>query len=118
MNDSLSIFCSKWLEVLTNPNFQDFDYIENMKFPDECREQGFVMDCGKSFVEKYGEEVWNNPQLLQENIEQINDVIILGSGIFSQWRYYSHWAMAPFKGSEIEEWTVIAFNRLKDLSEN
>lgn len=118
LNKEIGAFCDKWIAIINNPDSKAFDFIENLEFSDECRKLGFVMDCGNSFVEKYGQTVFNDPGALSATIELIDDTIILGSAIFSQWRYYSHWAMDSFQGSKIETWVIIAFNRLKILSSN
>ena len=85
---------------------------------DDCSKLGFEMDCGKAFSEKYN-GAFNDLQLLEQIIGDVTDIKLLGSAIFSKWRYYNHWA---YSGAEILEpnnkaWFIVALDRLKHLSQ-
>ena len=85
---------------------------------DDCFSLGFEMDCGKAFSEKYP-AAFNDSQALSKIVNEITDIPLLGSAIFSQWRYFNHWA---YSGDEIlapnnREWFIIALSRLKELTE-
>lgn len=110
-------FAIKWLEKFNNDE-ADFIELVDHWMADDCRELGFVMDCGNSFSQKYG-EAFNNSEKLQTILENITDIDLLGSAIYSQWRYYNHWA---YTGAEILEpknrkWFILALRRLAKLSE-
>jgi hypothetical protein len=48
------------------------------------------MDCGHSFIAAYGQEAWNDTQSLAAVVGCIDDVRLIGSAIFSQWRYFNN----------------------------
>jgi hypothetical protein len=84
---------------------------------DDCETLGFEMDCGHAFSEKYGAAAYDTAEL-QRIIGQIADISLLGSAIYSRWRYFNHWA---YSGSEILEpdnrtWFIIALGRLDELA--
>lgn len=84
---------------------------------DDCDALGYKMDCGDSFSERYGKAV-SNYEELNRIIDDVNDIDLPGSAIYSQWRYFNHWA---YDGEEILEfenrsWFILALNRLVRLS--
>lgn len=116
-NKEINKFALKWLEIFEN---EKTNYLELVDGPmgDECHRLGFVMDCGESFSEKYG-QASNDFAELEIIIDTVNDVNLLGNAVFSQWRYFNHWA---YSGAEILEpknrkWFVIALTRLAELTE-
>lgn len=61
----------------------------------------------------------NNFEALERIVGEITDIPLLGSAIYSQWRYFNHWA---YSGEEILEpknraWLTIALSRLGELAE-
>lgn len=83
----------------------------------DCETLGFGMDCGHAFSEKYGTAAYDTEEL-QRIIGQITDISLLGSAIYSRWRYFTHWA---YSGSEIlapenRAWFIIALCRLDELT--
>ena len=98
---------------------QQIDYIELVDhyLADDCDALGFEMDSGEAFSKRYGNAV-NNYGELKKIIDYINDIELLGSAIYSRWRYFNHWA---YDGEEILElknrsWFILALNRLVILS--
>ena len=84
---------------------------------DDCAVLGFEMDCGHAFFEKYGTASSDSTEL-NKVIDNVNDVFLLGSAIYSQWRYFNHWA---YSGEEIlkpknRAWFIIALSRLAILT--
>ena len=69
-----------------------YRFFDSEEFPRECEALGFRMDCGHSFIEAYGQEAWNDARSLAV-VERIDDVRLIGSAIFSQWRYFNHGAV-------------------------
>jgi hypothetical protein len=64
-------------------------------------------------------EAANNHEALDRIIDDVTDIPLLGSAIYSQWRYFNHWA---YNGAEILEpqnraWFILALSRLVILSE-
>lgn len=50
---------------------------------DDCAALGFEMDCGHAFSEKYGNAA-NNHEALDRIIDDVTDIPLLGSAIYSQ----------------------------------
>lgn len=109
-------FAEKW-----SFKFRDYgiSYIELVDhfMADDCEELGFEMDCGHAFSEAYP-GAFNNVQKLLKILKDIKDISLLGSAIYSKWRYYNHWA---YSGSEILEpknrsWFIIALERLSEIA--
>ena len=86
-------FAQKWLEKFQDPNVCYIELVEHY-FADDCQALRFEMDCGHAFGERYGNAV-NNADALREIINEISDIQLLGSAIYSQWRYFNHWASYP-----------------------
>ena len=78
---------------------------------DQCAALGCVMDCGKSFAAKYSDAFMDNESLVRY-ISGIDDLQLLGNAIYSQWRFYQHWACSPWDVS----WFLPALNRMTELS--
>ncbi len=83
----------------------------------EMRKLGFEMDFGNAFMPVYGDAI-NDEKDLNKVIDQIDDIALLGSAIYSKWRHYNHWA---YCGEEILEpqnraWFVLALSRLAELT--
>ena len=83
-------FSVKWLIKFRD---EKIDYLELVDhcMADDCKALGFIMDCGHAFAEKYGDAA-HNFMALDRIIGQVTDIPLLGSAIYSQWRYFNHWA--------------------------
>lgn len=88
-------------------------FFDGNEFPRDCEALGFEMDCGHSFTEAYGEG-WNEVEHLKAIIDKVDDINIIGAGLFSRWRYYNHWAYSG-PGEKDKEWFLILLHRLKEL---
>ena len=118
MNRSdVNAFAMKYLDLYRNPKTTNFQVEE--KFADECFALGFEMDSGNSFCEKYP-KAFNDVQELDRIIEEIDDPKFLGTAIFSQWRYITHWSYCSHPlDTEYRPWFITAFGRLVAItSEN
>lgn len=111
-------FAVKWIDKFRDENV---DYIELVDhyMADDCAALGFRMDCGHAFGHVYGKAV-NDAGELEKIINSITDIPLLGSAVYSQWRYFNHWA---YSGAEIlqpknREWFILALNRLAELTKN
>lgn len=116
--EELERFADKYIDYFRN-HFKSegeayYRFFDDNAFPDECRQLGFEMDCGHSFEEAY-DAAWHDLEVLKEKIERINDINIIGNGLFSQWRYYNHWSLGH-ANEESKEWFLILFLKLKELS--
>ena len=115
-NESIQIFAEKWLTKFRNETSMGFDLADHF-LADDCQALGFQMDCGHTFAEKYdcADHCWED---LAGVIDQVDDIELLGSAIYSQWSYFNHQA-GP--GERITEdanrkWFIIAFDRLLTLA--
>ena len=109
-------FAIKWCDKFRD---QKIDYIKLVDhyMADDCAALGFEMDSSHAFSEKYGDAFFNYKSL-KKIIDEVDDIPLLGSAIYSQWRYFNHWA---YSGAEILEfenrsWFILALSRLALLS--
>lgn len=109
-------FAVKWIDKFRG---QKINYIELVDhyMADDCEALGFKMDCGHAFENVYGVAVYNSDEL-DKVIDDITDIPLLGSAIYSRWRYFNHWA---YTGAEILEpknraWFILALSKLALLS--
>lgn len=109
-------FAVKWFCKFRDKKTNYIDLVDHY-MADDCKALGFEMDCGHAFVEKYGNAA-SNCEALEQIIGQVTDIPLLGSAIYSQWRYFNHWA---YSGEEIlepqnREWFLIALSHLGELA--
>lgn len=109
-------FAVKWCEKFCDQNIDYLELVDHY-LADDCESLGFEMDCGRAFEEKFGRAVYD-ASALDAIIENVRDIPLLGSAIYSRWRYFNHWA---YDGAEILEpcnrsWFIIALRRLAKLS--
>ena len=109
-------FATKWADKFRD---QKINYIELVDhyMADDCEALGFQMDCGHAFSEKYGNAASKYDEL-NRVIDEITDISLLGSAIYSQWRYFNHWAYDAASILEFENrsWFILALSRLAVLS--
>jgi hypothetical protein len=115
-------FVEQWGALLDEIDTEEsrakvYDFIESERFAEDCRNLGFEMDCFESFNRSAGRDVSaNDNRLAEEFIATCDDYRALGNAIFSQWRYYNHWASdvkAEFNTMRFR----LAFKRLLELAE-
>lgn len=111
-------FAVKWCDKFCD---QDINYIELVDhfMADDCAALGFEMDCGHAFENVYGNAVHNSDEL-NKVIDKVTDITLLGSAIYSRWRYFNHWA---YNAAEILEpknrsWFILVLNRLALLTDD
>lgn len=92
-----------------------YRFFDTNTFPDDCRKLGFKMDCGDGFVGAYGENAWRTPEGLKAAIDGIDDVMIIGSGLFSKWRDYNHWSSPMDANDDTKEWFLLLLKRLQEI---
>ncbi len=89
----------------------------NEAFGESCERLGFVMDCGEAFIRAYSSRAFFKAKELALRINSIHDAALLGSAIFSKWRYLTRWCTDPSMQEEEEErWFILAFLRLEQLT--
>ena len=109
-------FAAKWFEKFRDKNINYIELVDHY-MADDCSALGFEMDCGHAFSEQYGKASYDS-EALDAVIGQITDIPLLGSAIYSRWRYFNHWA---YSGEEILEpqnrdWFTMALSRLGELA--
>lgn len=109
-------FAVKWCDKFRNQKINYIELVDHF-MADDCVALGFEMDCGHAFAEKYGSAA-NNSNDLDKIIDEVDDISLLGSAIYSRWRYFNHWA---YSGEEILEpqnrtWFILALSRLALLT--
>ena len=109
-------FAIKWIVKFRTPKVSYIELLDHF-MADDCQSLGFEMDCGHAFSARYG-NAFNDYNALKRVINDITDVSLLGSAIYSKWRYFNHWA-EDSKGIlafENRTWFYIALKRLEVLS--
>lgn len=81
-------FAVKWLDKFRDQNINYLGLIDH-NFSDECNALGFKMDLGNMFIEKYG-DAFCNYEVLNNIIDEVNDIQLLGSAIYSRIDYFSN----------------------------
>ena len=108
-------FALLWAQLYNNHASIPGAFFEDAAFVgDGLADLGFEMDCGKSYCEAYSEATTPDNEKLQRQLPGM-DIRILGNLIFSQWRYWNHWANAPMEDTDYQ-WFVLAFTRLAELA--
>lgn len=103
-------FAVEWLDKYMNPEIPDCELEKG--FADACFTIGFEMDCGESFGAAYDPEGFHDADELRKIIDKVQDIHVLGTAIFSRWRYFTHWACSAFD----REWFIVALTRLVELT--
>lgn len=109
-------FAVKWFAKFRDKKTNYIELVDHY-MADDCDALGFVMDCGHTFAEKYGNAVYNC-EALESIIDRVTDIPLLGSAIYSQWRNFNHWAYSSEQilDPENREWFLIALSRLGELA--
>ncbi len=109
-------FSNKWLKKFSNkePKLKD---LMDFSMAEECMELGFSLELGHEFLRKYGKETGKLDKL-KEIIDEVNEIDLLGSAVFLNWRYFNHWA---YDQSEILKedninWFIFTLNHLYHLA--
>lgn len=93
-----------------------FRFFDGDDFPEACDALGFEMDCGAAFIAA-DRESWSSVDGLKENINKFTDIKVIGSGLYSSWRYYNHWGTPLEAGEHTKEWFLVLLRRLIFLCE-
>ncbi len=109
-------FAVKWYDKFRDRKINYIELVDHY-MADDCEAFDFIMDCGHAFTEKYGDAA-SNCEALERIIGQVTDIPLLGSAIYSRWRYFNHWA---YSGEEILEpqncaWFMMALGRWGELA--
>lgn len=113
---SIVSVCDKWMEKFTDADISYVELVDHY-LADDCNTFGFEMDCGHAFQEKY-KDAFNNLRTLNRVLDRIDDIDLLGSAIYSKWRYFNHWAYdaAEILSQPSRGWFVAILSRMKYLA--
>ena len=113
---TINAFARKWRAKV----FERSRDIENCAFADECVDLDFDMDCGESFNRAFPEIDFRDVDGFEKAAAGIDDIFLLGTAIFSYWRWFTHWnEFHDICGDEPRKWFLLAFDRLMEItSEN
>lgn len=106
--DDLRRFVKRFEDSLDGPT-RDFYGLAHDMFA-----LGWHMDCGEAFAEAY--PCSGTAEGLRGDIASIGDVGLLGSGVFSRWRYVTHWKYDGTPDEDDLEWFRLALGRLRELT--
>jgi len=109
VNSKIHAFAEEYLKLYKDPKSNNIQVEEG--FAEKCFSLGFEMDAGHSFCEKYA-PAFNSYEELEKIIDEIDDPQFLGTAIFSQWRYITHWCYCNLLDKDNRKWFIIALQRL------
>ena len=110
--------CSYWGWYGKKRNFYTGQWVFSfVRMTYDCDALGFEMDCSHAFEEVYGSASYDS-NYLKKVIDDVTDISLLGSAIYSRWRYFNHWAYESEEILEIKNrtWFILALSRLALLS--
>ena len=84
--EQVHLFATKWIEKFRDQKISYIELVDHY-LADDCQALGFQMDCGHAFSEKYGDAA-SSCDALNRIIDEVTDIKLLGSAIYSQWRYF------------------------------
>lgn len=112
-------FAIDLLEKFQNPDIQEWQIVDDFSFEGTCTSLGFEMDCGEGIVEKFRDRgAFDEWRVLERGICRIDDIVAIGSAIFSKWSYFNQWA-GPDESilePDNKKWFIIALTRLEELT--
>lgn len=109
-------FAVRFYDMFNDPK-ADYLKLEN-DLGKDCGDLGFDMDAGESFIEQYSKDAFHKADTLERIINDVDSVDILCNGIYSKWRYITHWAgvTESLLSEENKKWFLIALTRLAELT--
>ena len=113
-NKKVCDFAYRWWRLFGDSMTAERDFSDN--FEKECRELKFQMDCGEKFRIRYGEKAFYDSAALDTVLGDISDEMLLGSAVYSKWRYITHWTQQSLLDAENRKWFKIALDRLRVIS--
>ena len=112
-NATINAFARKWRSKV----FERSCDIEKSEFADECFDLGFSVDCGESFKRAFPEIDFCDVEAFEKVVVNIDDIFLLGTAIFSYWRWSTHWnEFHEICGDEPRKWFLLAFDRLMEIT--
>lgn len=113
--NEIYVFAQKYYDLYKSEKTTEFE-VDN-GFAEECINLGFKMDCGESFKAVFPDvNPFENADIFKNALKQTDDVILIGSAIFSIWRSITHWSYGCLLDEENRELFIPAFARLIEIT--
>lgn len=105
----------KWLDVFQKEDVMLYE-LESKDFGNDFYAQEFDADKGEAFEARYP-NAFHELADLKKALLDIDEVQLLGDGIYSKWRYVTHWETdTDLLTPKNREWLVLALSRLVELT--
>ncbi len=115
-NEKLHSFAIYWKQKWLDLSTTDIELENN--FGEACRSLEIKMDCGKAIEDAYPNIMpLYNLSDFKQIVDEISDVDILTSAIYSKWRGVTHWSQTSLTSHDNRRWFVWAFTRLEKLTQ-
>ncbi|MEG2686583.1 MAG: hypothetical protein RR954_05615 [Christensenellaceae bacterium] len=114
-NIEIHEFAVRWLEKYRSPHITEYEVTEG--FADACVALGFGTNGAEAFEEAYpNTNAFNDSTALYAIKNQIHDVQLLGSAIFSRWIQVTQNTQTSLLSPPYKNWFITALSRLRVLS--
>lgn len=108
-------FAQKYYDLYKNENTKEIDVDEG--FPEACKKLGFEMDLGESFKKKFPDiNPFSDAKAFKDALRKTDDVMLIGTTIFSIWRSITHWSYSGLLDDDNRELFIAGFCRLIELT--
>lgn len=114
-NKDINAFAREYLSLFTDQKTQE--QALRQRFGEQSHALGFIMDGGRGFVEQYSGEAYDSTPDLQKVLDDVSDPMLLGSAIYSRWRYVTNWSGQSLLDEANRSWFVAALGRLAELTQ-
>ena len=111
---AIHLFADKWIKLLSQDQAASHDF--EFLFGEECTSLGFQMDCGVEFNKQCPGCFDLHTGSVKAVINDINDIDLLGSAVFCQWRYITHWSGMYILDQDTQNWFILLLKRMKELT--
>lgn len=107
-----AIWISRFEVSVSQPHLFLYSDFESW-FGPECELLGFKMDSGQTFEKRLNQEKADHPgQSLDELISHIYNWETLGSALYYQWRFLTHWNDFGTLNEKDCEWFLLLLRQL------
>ena len=113
--EKINLWAQKWRKNFLTQNINQEK--ESGLFNKECFSLGFELTQIDNYTCKHSDASLKDPKQLKTIISKIQDVHLLGSIIFSKWRYITHWTSDSVLEPHHRDWFIIALSQLIKLTE-
>jgi hypothetical protein len=110
-------FALKWLDKFQDQSIAATELFDT-QMADECAYIGFKPDNSNIFSKRYGQATFDH-EALSKVINEVVDVPLLGSALYSRCLYFNHTALpSEIQKPESRMWFVCALTRIAYLTKN